>query len=57
VALDEVDGLYSRGSMLLDGYYKLPEVTAEAFVGKYFSAGGIIARQDKDDYCYLVDRK
>ncbi|HHD64027.1 MAG TPA: long-chain fatty acid--CoA ligase, partial [Desulfobulbaceae bacterium] len=52
----EVGELYSRGPMLFDGYYKLPEVTAEAFVGEYFSAGDM-ARRDDDGYYYLVDRK
>ncbi len=52
----EVGELYSRGPMLFDGYYKLPEVTAEAFQGEYFSAGDM-ARRDEEGYYYLVDRK
>ncbi len=52
----EVGELYSRGPMLFDGYYKLPEVTAESFQGEYFSAGDM-ARRDEDGYYYLVDRK
>ncbi len=52
----EVGELYSRGPMLFDGYYKLPEVTAESFKGEYFSAGDM-ARRDADGYYYLVDRK
>ncbi len=56
VAQGEVGELYSRGPMLLDGYYKLPEATAEAFVGEYFSAGDM-ARRDDEGYYYLVDRK
>jgi acyl-CoA synthetase (AMP-forming)/AMP-acid ligase II len=56
VARGEVGELYSRGPMLFDGYYKLPEATVEAFVGEYFSAGDM-ARRDDDGYYYLVDRK
>ncbi len=52
----EVGELYSRGPMLFDHYYKLPEVTAESFQGEYFSAGDM-ARCDTDGYYYLVDRK
>ncbi|MBN2333868.1 MAG: AMP-binding protein [Deltaproteobacteria bacterium] len=56
VAPGEVGELYSRSPMLFDGYYKLPEATAEAFAGEYFSAGDM-ARRDEDGYYYLVDRK
>ncbi len=56
VASGEVGELYSRGPMLFDHYYKLPEVTAESFHGEYFSAGDM-ARRDEDGYYYLVDRK
>ncbi|MBW1645499.1 MAG: AMP-binding protein [Deltaproteobacteria bacterium] len=52
----EVGELYSRGPMLFDGYYKLPDETKAAFVGEYFSAGDM-ARRDEDGYYYLVDRK
>jgi acyl-CoA synthetase (AMP-forming)/AMP-acid ligase II len=51
-----VGELYSRGPMLFDGYYKLPEATAASFIGEYFSAGDM-ARRDADGYYYLVDRK
>ncbi|RLB74306.1 MAG: long-chain fatty acid--CoA ligase, partial [Deltaproteobacteria bacterium] len=56
VAPGEVGELYSRGPMLFDYYYKLPEVTAESFQGEYFSAGDM-ARCDDEGYYYLVDRK
>ncbi|MCD6292445.1 MAG: AMP-binding protein [Deltaproteobacteria bacterium] len=56
VAPGAVGELYSRGPMLFDHYYKLPEVTAESFQGEYFSAGDM-ARRDEDGYYYLVDRK
>ena len=39
-----------------DGYWKLPEKTAEAFRGDYCSVGDM-ARRDEDGYIHLVDRK
>jgi acyl-CoA synthetase (AMP-forming)/AMP-acid ligase II len=56
VPVGEVGELYSRGPMLFDGYYKLPEKTAAAFRGEWFSAGDM-ARKDADGYYEIVDRK
>jgi len=56
VPVGEVGELYSRGPMMFDEYYKLPEVTARSFRGEYFSAGDM-ARRDEEGYFYLVDRK
>ncbi len=56
VPLGEIGELYSRGPMLFDEYYKLPEQTAESFKEGFFSAGDM-ARQDEDGFYYLVDRK
>ncbi len=52
----EVGELYSRGPMLFDEYYKLPEKTAAAFAGQWFSAGDM-ARRDADGFYEIVDRK
>ena len=52
----EVGELYSRGPMLFDEYYKLPDKTAESFQGEWFSAGDM-ARQDADGFYEIVDRK
>ena len=52
----EVGELYSRGPMLFDEYYKLPEKTADSFQGEWFSAGDM-ARQDEDGFYQIVDRK
>jgi acyl-CoA synthetase (AMP-forming)/AMP-acid ligase II len=52
----EVGELYSRGPMLFDGYYKLPEKTAASFRGEWFSAGDM-ARRDGDGFYQIVDRK
>ncbi|UCG06125.1 MAG: AMP-binding protein, partial [Desulfobacterales bacterium] len=56
VPAGEIGELYSRGPMLFDEYYKLPEKTAESFKEGIFSAGDM-ARRDEDGYYYLVDRK
>jgi acyl-CoA synthetase (AMP-forming)/AMP-acid ligase II len=56
VSVGEIGELYSRGPMLFDEYYKLPEQTKESFKGGFFSAGDM-ARKDEDGFYYLVDRK
>jgi len=52
----EVGELYSRGPMLFDEYYKLPEKTAASFKGEWFSAGDM-AVKDADGFYQIVDRK
>jgi len=52
----EVGELYSRGPMMFDEYWKMPEKTASSFHGEYFSAGDM-AKQDAEGYFYIVDRK
>ncbi|MFQ6082074.1 MAG: class I adenylate-forming enzyme family protein [Candidatus Aminicenantia bacterium] len=56
IPIGQVGELYSKGPMLFDGYYKMPEKTKEAFQGEYFTARDM-AKQDEDGYYYLVDRK
>jgi len=56
VGIGEVGELYSRGPMLFDEYYKLPQKTASAFRDGWFSAGDM-AKRDEDGYYYIVDRK
>jgi acyl-CoA synthetase (AMP-forming)/AMP-acid ligase II len=55
-AAGEVGELYSRGPMLFDEYYKLPEKTASAFQNGWFSAGDM-ARRDENGFFQIVDRK
>jgi len=52
----EVGELYSRGPMLFDEYYKMPEKTASSFCGEWFSAGDL-AKRDEEGFYYIVDRK
>jgi len=52
----QVGELYSRGPMLLDEYYKMPDKTRESFRDGYFTARDM-AYRDADGYYFLVDRK
>jgi len=56
VGVGEIGELYSRGPMLFDEYYKLPEKRAASFRGEWFSAGDM-ARRDEDGFYEIVDRK
>lgn len=56
VEVGQVGELYSRGPMLFDEYYKLPDKTRESFRGGWFSAGDM-ARKDADGFFQIVDRK
>jgi acyl-CoA synthetase (AMP-forming)/AMP-acid ligase II len=52
----EVGELYSRTSCVFQGYWKLPQKTAEAFRGGHCSVGDM-ARRGEDGFYYLADRK
>ncbi|MCG8547312.1 MAG: AMP-binding protein, partial [Alphaproteobacteria bacterium] len=52
----EAGELYSCAPGTFDGYWDLPEKTAEAFRGDYCSVGDL-ARRDEDGFYFLVDRK
>ncbi len=56
VGVGEVGELYSKGPMLFDEYYKLPDKTAASFQGGWFSAGDMATR-DEDGFYQIVDRK
>jgi acyl-CoA synthetase (AMP-forming)/AMP-acid ligase II len=56
VGVGEVGEIFSRGPMLFDEYYKLPDKTAEAFNGEWFSAGDM-GKRDEDGFYQIVDRK
>ncbi|HZT49826.1 MAG TPA: AMP-binding protein [Hyphomicrobiaceae bacterium] len=56
VADGEVGELYSLTPWSFDGYWNMPDKTAEAFRGEYLSVGDM-ARRDRDGYYHLVDRK
>jgi len=52
----ETGELHSWTPYAFDGYWNLPEKTAEAFNDGYCSVGDM-ARRDADGFLYLVDRK
>jgi acyl-CoA synthetase (AMP-forming)/AMP-acid ligase II len=56
VAVGEVGELYSRGPMMFDEYYRLPDKTKASFREGYFTARDM-AKRDEEGYYYLVDRK
>jgi len=56
VGVGEVGEIYSRGPMLFDKYYNMPEKTAASFRGEWFSAGDM-GKRDEEGFYYIVDRK
>ncbi|MBU1747687.1 MAG: AMP-binding protein [Chloroflexi bacterium] len=56
VGVGEIGELYSRGPMLFDEYYKMPDKTASSFRGEWFSAGDMASR-DEDGFYEIIDRK
>jgi acyl-CoA synthetase (AMP-forming)/AMP-acid ligase II len=56
VPVGEVGELYSRGPMMFDEYYKLPDKTKASFRDGFFTARDM-AKRDEEGYYYLVDRK
>jgi acyl-CoA synthetase (AMP-forming)/AMP-acid ligase II len=56
VGIGEIGELYSRGPMLFDEYYKMPEKTTASFRDGWFSAGDM-GRRDEDGFYEIVDRK
>ena len=56
VARGEVGELCVRGPLVMSGYWKQPELTAEAFSGGWLHTGDM-AQQDEQGFFYLVDRK
>ncbi|MEP0730238.1 MAG: fatty acid--CoA ligase family protein, partial [Parasphingorhabdus sp.] len=55
VPIGEVGELWARGPMVVKGYWKRPEATAETFVDGWVRTGDL-ARLDDEGFCYIVDR-
>lgn len=45
-----------RGPIIMKGYFRNPDATAEAIRGGWFRTGDV-ARRDEDGYYFIVDRK
>jgi long-chain acyl-CoA synthetase len=52
----QVGEIVGRGAMLMQGYYKRPDLTAQAIVGGWLRSGDM-GYVDEDGFLYLVDRK
>jgi fatty-acyl-CoA synthase len=55
VRLGDPGEICIRGAIVMDGYWKRPELTADAFRGGWLHTGDI-ARQAADGYLTIVDR-
>ncbi len=51
----EVGELWSRGPMVVKGYWNKPEATAATFIDGWVRTGDL-ARLDDEGFCYIVDR-
>lgn len=56
VPAGEVGEIVYRGPTVMQGYWQMPEATAEAFRGGWFHSGDM-CRMDEEGFLYVVDRK
>ncbi|HET7159674.1 MAG TPA: AMP-binding protein, partial [Burkholderiales bacterium] len=56
VALNEEGELLVKTPIIMQGYFRDPEQTREAFTDGWFKTGDIV-RRDEDDYFFFVSRK
>ncbi|MDQ8708346.1 long-chain-fatty-acid--CoA ligase [Streptomyces sp. LHD-70] len=56
VAVGEVGEIVYRGPTLMQGYWRKPQETAEAFAGGWFHSGDLVKR-DEEGFVWVVDRK
>jgi len=52
----QVGEIVYRGPNMMQGYWRKPEETAEAFAGGWFHSGDLV-RQDEEGFVWVVDRK
>ena len=53
---DQVGEVWVKNSWLFNGYWNMPEATAEALVEGWCTVGDL-GRVDEEGFMYLVDRK
>jgi acyl-CoA synthetase (AMP-forming)/AMP-acid ligase II len=56
VAVGEIGEIVVRGDQVMQGYWRNPAATEEAFAGGWFHTGDL-ARFDEERFHYIVDRK
>lgn len=56
LALDEIGEICVKGPNIMQGYWNLPEATAEVFFGEWLRTGDL-GYKDEDGYIFMVDRK
>lgn len=56
VSLGHVGEIVAKSPRMMQGYWEMPEATAETIVGGWLHTGDL-ARMDEDGYVYIVDRK
>ncbi len=56
LAQGEIGEICVRGPNIMQGYWNLPEATAEAFFGEWVRTGDL-GYKDEEGYLYIVDRK
>lgn len=55
VGVGEPGEICLRGPLVMDGYWNLPELTADAFRGGWLHTGDVATR-DEEGFLYIVDR-
>ncbi|MBU1607285.1 MAG: acyl--CoA ligase [Alphaproteobacteria bacterium] len=55
LGVGEIGELWARGPMVVKGYWRNPEATADTFIDGWVRTGDL-ARLDEEGFCYIADR-